>query len=82
MKIYRCSKCDKWSHAKVMPKKHQRWVDAWDSEFDPDKNENAGYDGDYNHAPDGHFVECGPFETYIAMTEKEFAGLVQETWSV
>lgn len=79
MKLYRCSKCDKWSHAKKMPKKHQRWIDAWDSEYDPNKNENDGLGG---NLPDGHFVDCGPFETFIAITEKEFAGLIQETWSV
>lgn len=66
MILYRCSTCDKWSHAKKKPKSHQRWVDAWSPEYDPAKNENPGYDGDSNNLADGHFVDCGPFDTYTA----------------
>lgn len=65
-RLYRCRKCNKWSHAKRKPKKHQRWVDAWSSEYDPSKNENPGYDGDYNNLADGHFVDCGPFDYWYA----------------
>jgi hypothetical protein len=60
--MFRCSGCGKWSHAKKQPKGHARWVKPGDPLYDPEKNEN-----DWGDAPDGHYVECGPFVSYIAV---------------
>lgn len=73
--LHRCIRCDKWSHAVKQPKKHQRWVDAWSPEYDPNKNENDGLGG---NLPDGHFVDCGPFETYHAIKEEDFMRLYSD----
>lgn len=67
VRLHRCRKCGKFSHAKRKPKKHQRWVKFYEPEFDPALAEGPVYD--YQGSilqEDGHFVDCGPFDYWTA----------------
>lgn len=70
IRLYRCSVCGKWSHAQKQPKQHKRWVREGEDGFDPDKAEPPLYDG-YGSMlqPEGHGIDCGPFEPWIARPE-------------
>jgi hypothetical protein len=60
--LWRCSKCQKWSHAQDKPPKHQRWVKPSDPEFDWGRSESR-----FEHnVPPGHYVDCGPFDEWFA----------------
>ena len=77
MRIHKCTKCAKVSVAQRQPKKHQRWVYYGDPEFDEFKSEGVAYDYAGNEmGQEGHFVDCGPFETYIAIPESELTGVL------
>lgn len=70
MRLFRCTKCEKWSHAQRMPKSHKRWVYYGEPEFDELKSEGVSYDYAGNEiGTEGHFVDCGPFETWYAVRE-------------
>jgi len=71
VRIFRCSKCGKWSHAKKQPKKHTRWVYAGEPEFDESKAEPDHYDhlNGFSEHTRAHAVDCGPFVPYIARPE-------------
>lgn len=47
--IWRCTRCEKWSHAKRKPRFHQRWISDDGNEINPDN---------------GWFENCGPFEEW------------------
>jgi hypothetical protein len=57
--FWRCTTCGKWSMAKKMPRKHQRWL----PETPAFTNLRLGQN---------RFVDCGPFEAWIAMPEAEW----------
>lgn len=78
MNIYRCTNCGKWSHAKRMPKKHQRTVWEGGPEYDPALNENDGYDHMNGFHPGAHYVDCGPFEEWVAIPRVQFDAMVDE----
>lgn len=75
MKLYCCSVCGKWSHAQKKPVSHKAWVKPGNMRYDPAKNENEYSD---EEAHWGHFVDCGPFETWIAMPESEFHTMIDD----
>lgn len=76
--LFRCTKCLKWSHARKQPRKHQRWVNRTEPEFEQELSEGAVYDYQGGMLKDeGHFVDCGPFTSYIAITEADFAMLLK-----
>lgn len=70
VRIFRCSKCGKWSHAKKKPTKHGRWVTEGDPEYRSALLEPGAYDHMNGFVePPGHLVDCGPFVPYIAHPE-------------
>jgi hypothetical protein len=74
MRIHVCTVCRKVSSAKKQPTSHKRWVRKGEPGYDDAKNENPFADvPDYAY---GHFVTCGPFETYIAVPESELTGVI------
>lgn len=71
MKLYRCMKCGKWSHAKKRPTSHRRWVREGDPDYREALNENTLYgpyldDPGFEYQEPGHRIACGPFETWLA----------------
>lgn len=68
-RIWRCSKCEKWSHAKKKPRWHKRFV--------LEEPEDAASILERHHAPYDHLngftgpeswlVRCGPFEDWWAV---------------
>jgi len=57
-KMWRCRTCGKWSHARRKPRKHQRWVRDEERPIFDAFGETGQFDGD--------FVDCGPFDPYVA----------------
>lgn len=83
MELFRCSVCGKWSHAQKKPKTHQRWVVEGSKEFNKSLGEGPVYD--YQGSllkSDGHFVTCGPFDTYIAFTESELKDTFSDVFNL
>lgn len=67
VRIFRCTQCGKWSHAARAPKCHKRYV------RDLDELDRLGIELAYNDLDDhetffedGAFIDCGPFETWLA----------------
>ncbi|MBM0275348.1 hypothetical protein [Micromonospora tarensis] len=58
VKLWRCTKCGKWSHAKRKPKQHQRFVATGRTV--------VGWAGEPVYGPDGEFQACGPFAEWVA----------------
>ena len=67
--MWRCTKCGTWSHAKRMPRYHQRFVqDAPDDEsliIDYDHDEYDHMNGQTREG--GYWIKCGPFERWLAV---------------
>ena len=67
--LYRCSKCGKWSHAAQKPRTHKRWIREVDG-LPPGvkvlEDNTGGYIGQ-DFVPGGWFVQCGPFDTFVAV---------------
>jgi hypothetical protein len=60
--VWRCTNCDKWSHAQAKPAHHLRW----DVEADPEDHKFVA-DNRYGFGDTpGAWVECGPFAGWIA----------------
>jgi hypothetical protein len=72
VRMFRCSICGKWSHAKKQPKKHARWVNEGEPGFDESRVAPAYYDHltGYDESPAGHQIDCGPLIPYIAHPER------------
>jgi len=75
-KVYRCTGCGKWSHAKKKPTKHERFIR--EDQPRPLKsivlgktNTEYGFEGEVI-SEGGWTVECGPFETLHIVSEKEY----------
>lgn len=65
VQIWRCTECDKWSHAKRKPRRHLRLV--VDPEDVPaDKIARWEYSANPEYA-DAAWVHCGPFEEWRAV---------------
>ncbi len=67
--LYRCANCKKWSHAKLKPKRHERFVLDGSDLLVPFRvvKETSGYIG----RDEGTWVACGPFETWEAKNKEE-----------
>lgn len=69
LKIWRCTDCQKWSHAKRMPQWHKRFV----NEQPLDESTILSYDpGVFDHlngqlTEEGYWIKCGPFEPWWAV---------------
>lgn len=50
--LWRCIRCEKWSHAMKKPGKHKIWV---------------ADDGNERYPDNGHFEFCGPFRRWVAV---------------
>jgi hypothetical protein len=68
IKLWRCTRCGKWSHAQRKPKRHERAVESPgpEDELVPGKDPmfNIGSEND-----EPYWVWCGPFEAWRAVRE-------------
>lgn len=81
--LWRCDGCGKWSHARKMPKGHERiLVDAQPADIAATGlvvvSSDPGYTSEYDSMPPTVTVRCGPFEPWLTIpcrvpvpTEKE-----------
>jgi hypothetical protein len=67
IRLWRCTRCGKWSHAKRQPKQHRRFMRAEPDDcsvierVEPTYSHLAGFEDE-----GGVIVACGPFEMWIA----------------
>lgn len=72
VKIWRCTECRKWSHAKKKPRFHKRSI-VDNGQSEPDPATVLSYEsGIYSHingdeSPGWWEVKCGPFEAWWAV---------------
>lgn len=72
IKLWRCSECGKWSHAKRKPKFHRKHTEDFD-DLPDDKviDIESGYRSPWNRDDPDYYqtaeVKCGPFDEYEAV---------------
>lgn len=67
-KLWRCTECGKWSHAKRKPSRHERRVNDDLGTDEPETVIRAveGWDPETGPELVGWIVPCGPFEAWVA----------------
>lgn len=67
VKLWRCTRCDKWSHAQRCPKQHRRFMRDEPDDLPIIERVESTYShmaGD--EGASGVIVSCGPFEAWTA----------------